>query len=121
MMTATRFPSTSSRICADDPNMVCYLMKDWNLCTEKTNKKVTKIKCWILLRDTISIFWRALLTKIGEKCTPLTSFFNWKNVTAKDRNVALKFGDIETTRDYAERLKFEFDNEIMSENFVKYW
>ena len=35
----------------------------------------------------------------------------------KDRNIALKIGDIETTRYYMERLKFEFDNEIMSENF----
>ena len=33
-----------------------------------------------------------------------------KNYTTKDRNIALKFGDVETTRDYAEILKFEFDN-----------
>ena len=36
---------------------------------------------------------------------------------AKDRSIALKFGDVETTRDYAERLKFGFDNEIMFEHF----
>ena len=40
-----------------------------------------------------------------------------KNETAKDRNIALKYGDVETTRYYAEILKFEFDNEIMSEHF----
>ena len=34
---------------------------------------------------------------------------------------SLKFGDVETTRDYAERLKFEFDNEIMSEHFGNSW
>ena len=37
------------------------------------------------------------------------------------RHIALKFGDVETTIDYAERLKFEFDNEIMSETFVNSW
>ena len=40
-----------------------------------------------------------------------------KNETEKDRKVDLKFGYVETTRYYAERLKFEFDNEIMSEHF----
>ena len=33
-----------------------------------------------------------------------------KNETAKDISIALKFLDVETTRDYAERLKFEFDH-----------
>ena len=28
-----------------------------------------------------------------------------------DRKIALKYGDVETTRNYAERLKFKFDNE----------
>ena len=30
---------------------------------------------------------------------------------------SLKPGDIETTRDYAERLSFELNNEIMSQHF----
>ena len=33
-----------------------------------------------------------------------------KNETEKDRNIAINYGDVETTRYYAERLKFEFDN-----------
>ena len=33
-----------------------------------------------------------------------------KNETAKDISIALKFLDVEITRDYAERLKFEFDH-----------
>ena len=44
-----------------------------------------------------------------------------KNETSTDINIDLKFGDVETARDYAERLKFEFDNEIMSEHFGNYW
>ena len=48
-------------------------------------------------------------------------FFLGKYGTKKDRNFYLLIGDVETTRDYAERLKFEFDNEIMSEHFGNYW
>ena len=48
-------------------------------------------------------------------------FSFWKNDTAKDRNIALKFGDVQITRDYAEILLFEFDNEIMSEHFGNSW
>ena len=40
---------------------------------------------------------------------------------AKDRNIALKFGDFETTIHYSERLKFKFDNEIISEHFGNSW
>ena len=42
-------------------------------------------------------------------------FFLKKNETEKYINITLKFLDVETIRDYAEILKFEFDNEIMSE------
>ena len=48
-------------------------------------------------------------------------FLLGKNETTNDRNIALKFGDVEKTRDYAEILKFEFENEIMSEHFGNYW
>ena len=34
-----------------------------------------------------------------------------KNDTAKDRKVALKFGDVERTRDYTEILNFKFDGD----------
>ena len=44
-----------------------------------------------------------------------------KNETEKDRKVDLKFGYVETTRYYSERLNFEFDNEIISEHFGKSW
>ena len=40
-----------------------------------------------------------------------------KYETAEDRKKALRPGDVETTRDYAERLSFEFNNEIMSQHF----
>ena len=40
-----------------------------------------------------------------------------KYQTGKDRKAALQPGDIDTTRDYAERLQFEFANEIMSQHF----
>ena len=40
-----------------------------------------------------------------------------KNETGALRKAALKPGDLETTRDYAERLSFKLDNEIMSLNF----
>mgnify|MGYP000650705678 CR=1 FL=1 len=40
-----------------------------------------------------------------------------KYETGADRKAALKPGDAETHRDYAERLLFEFMNEIMSEHF----
>ena len=41
-----------------------------------------------------------------------------KNECSKIRKDSLKVGDIETTRDYAERLSFDFDNEIMSQHLV---
>ena len=44
MIKATRSPSTSSIICTGVPNMVFHLMKKSNLCTDKTNGTVTKIK-----------------------------------------------------------------------------
>ena len=92
--------------------------KKFNLCTEETHGKLTKIKCLIFLRETLGIFWRALLTNDGEICIPSIPFVSSReNETAKDRKIALKFWDVETTRDYAEILKFEFDNEIMSEHF----
>ena len=50
--------------------------------------------------------------------TPFCS--SWKNETGKDRDIALKFGDVEPTKDYAERMNFESDNEIMSEQFGNY-
>jgi hypothetical protein len=40
-----------------------------------------------------------------------------KHETGLDRKNALRPGDIDTTRDYAERLAFEFNDEIMSEGF----
>ena len=40
-----------------------------------------------------------------------------KNVSGLTRKKAMKPGDIETTRDYAERLSFKLDKEIMSLNF----
>ena len=40
-----------------------------------------------------------------------------KNICGLDRKKSLKPGDIETTRDYAERLSFELNNEIMSQHF----
>ena len=52
---------------------------------------------------------------------PSAPFFSyWKNETEIDRNISLKFGDVETTRYHEEILKFEFDNEIVSEHFVNY-
>ena len=44
-----------------------------------------------------------------------------KNETEKYRNIDPKFVDVEKTRDYAEILKFEFDNEIVSGHFGNYW
>ena len=43
-------------------------------------------------------------------------FLLGKNETAKDINIALKYGYVEITIDYAERLKFEFDHEVMFEH-----
>ena len=40
-----------------------------------------------------------------------------KNESGALRRAAMKPGDLETTRDYAERLSFKLDNEIMSLNF----
>ena len=40
-----------------------------------------------------------------------------KNMCGLERKKSLKPGDIETTRDYAERLSFELNNEIMSQHF----
>ena len=40
-----------------------------------------------------------------------------KNECVKIRSDSLQYGDIETIRDYAERLSFEFDKEIMSSHF----
>ena len=40
-----------------------------------------------------------------------------KNECSKIRKESLKIGDVETIRDYAERLSFDFDNEIMSQHF----
>ena len=39
---------------------------------------------------------------------------------AKVRKIDIKFGDVETTREYSERLKFECNIEIMSEHFGNY-
>ena len=71
-----------------------------------------------MLRETLGIFLRSLHTNDGDIFIPSTSFCSsWKKETKKDRNIGLKFGDVETTRDYAEILKFEFDDEIMSKHF----
>mgnify|MGYP000211327405 FL=1 len=40
-----------------------------------------------------------------------------KYETSEDRKNALRPGDVETTRDYAERLSFELNHEIMSQHF----
>ena len=48
-------------------------------------------------------------------------FLIGKNETVKYRKITLKYGDVKTTRDYAQRFKFGFDNEIMSEHFGNYW
>ena len=40
-----------------------------------------------------------------------------KNESGALRRAAMKPGDLESNRDYAERLSFKLDNEIMSLNF----
>ena len=71
----------------------------------------------IVKRDTW-YFLSALFNNDVEICIPPNSFFSsCKNETAKYRKISPTFGDIETARDYVERLKFEFDNEIMPEHF----
>ena len=40
-----------------------------------------------------------------------------KNEVGKTRRLSLQPGDVETTRDYAERLSFKHNQEIMSTNF----
>ena len=77
----------------------------------------------IFLRETLGIFFE-------ENYLPTMKRYNYhqphfviigKNVTSKDRNIDIKFGYVETTIDYVERLKFEFDNEIMCEHFENSW
>ena len=50
----------------------------------------------------------------------LILFFKNK-LNGKGKNIALRCGDTETTRDHAEILKLEFDNEIMSEHLGNSW
>ena len=67
-----------------------------------------------------SVFIEIFLSAyIGKICLSQTSLYILsKNVCGLYRKKALKLGDIETTRDYAERLSFELNNEIMSQHFV---
>ena len=46
---------------------------------------------------------------------------SWKIWNGKGQRYCSQIGDVEATRDYAEILKFEFDNEIISEHFVNSW
>ena len=43
--------------------------------------------------------------------------FLGENEVVKTRRLSLQPGDVETIRDYAERLSFEYNQEIMSTNF----
>ena len=84
------------------PNMVFSLMKKCNLYKDKKNAKVTKRNCLIFLRETPGIFLNHYLQMIDIYAYEQPHFFLLrKNVIAKDRNIAPRFGDIKTTRDYA--------------------
>ena len=80
--------------------MICYSMKKNYLCTDKINGIVTTRKCLELLIETLSIFEEHYLLMMERYAYHNPHFvILGKNETAKDKNTALKFGDIETTRD----------------------
>jgi hypothetical protein len=77
-------------------------------------------------RKQITLFRRDLSTFIKDFYLPMLEKYAYhrphfillgKYETGADRKSALRPGDAETHRDYAERLLFEFTNEIMSEHF----
>ena len=86
----------------------CFVIwrKKCNLYTKKTNETSSKRKWLIFLRETLGIF-------LEENYLPTMKRYNYhqphfviigKNVTSKDRNIDIKFGYVETTIDYVERL-----------------
>jgi hypothetical protein len=77
-------------------------------------------------RKQITLFRRDLRKFIRDFYLPMLEKYAYhrphyillgKYETGADRKSALRPGDAETHRDYAERLLFEFTNEIMSEHF----
>ena len=79
--------------------------KKCNLCIEKTNGTVTKRKRLLFLRETLGIYFKDnVLPTMEMYAYHQPHFFLLrKNGTTKDRKIALKSGDFETTRDYEER------------------
>ena len=53
-------PSMSSINYNGAPNMVCYLMEQLNMCTDKTKVTVTKRKFLMLLRETLGTFLKII-------------------------------------------------------------
>ena len=76
----------------------------------------------IVDRDTWYFFENHYLPIMDRYAYHQIPFFLLGKMKRQSTEILLSnFGDIETTRDYAERLKFEFDNEIMPEHFGNYW
>ena len=103
-------------ICLDGSNF-CPICKN-----ETSSKKIgtfSNRKQMVLMKKPFNVFINEYYLPVLEKYAYHRPHFILlgKNETGALRKAALKPGDLETTRDYAERLSFKLDNEIMSLNF----
>ena len=92
-------------------------------CSNNTNisikGSISQRKLMILKRTSLKKFMKEHYLPILEKYALHINFviLLGKNEVGKTRRLSLQPGDVETIRDYAERLSFEYNQEIMSTNF----
>ena len=87
--------------------------------SDKKPGKFSQRKHLTLLKRRVAVFLNEYYLPLLEKYAYHRAHFVLlgKYETGALRKLALKPGDAETTRDYAERLCFEFTQEIMSQHF----
>jgi hypothetical protein len=97
----------------------CQLCEARKTSANKKPGKFSQRKHLTLLKRPIKVFFKDHYLPLLEKYAYHRAHFVLlgKYETGASRKSALTPGDAETTRDYAERLSFEFTQEIMSQHF----
>jgi hypothetical protein len=103
----------------EDGNKDCQKCEERRTSLEKKPGKFSQRKHLTLLKRKLSIFFKEHYLPMLEKYAYHRAHFVLlgKYECGALRKSALEPGDAETTRDYAERLSFEFTQEIMSQHF----
>ncbi len=103
----------------EDGNKDCQKCEERRTSLEKKPGKFSQRKHLTLLKRKLSIFFKEHYLPMLEKYAYHRAHFVLlgKYECGALRKSAVEPGDAETTRDYAERLSFEFTQEIMSQHF----